>query len=92
MRGLLGGDYGIMANGSENMRDCKPDPEEELQRARKRRLKIQTDIDAFMEFDSYSFQRELAFQLLGSMMVAKEEAIQVEHHWLEQINDEADAT
>ena len=66
--------------------ECKPDPEEMLQRARKRKEKIQQDIHAYMGFDTYRINNDYALQFLGAMHLRLYQAGAEEQRWLDEID------
>ena len=66
---------------------CRPDPEDMLQAARKRKEKIVEDIASFRKIDSYYPCDEKALaQVFGSMHVALYDAEDNEQYWLNEID------
>ena len=67
-------------------RECKVDLEEQLQRARKRREKVEQDITAFWSLGDYYKAERAAVSLLGAMHVELKATIANEQRWLDEID------
>ena len=69
--------------------ECKVDPEEQLQRARKKKERIEKDIAAFNEFGDYYFHdsERLSQMLYGVMHYELKMANDNIERWLKEIDN-----
>ncbi len=82
---MLGDDNRNAAMGLA--KECKIDPEEMLQSARKRKEKAKADIESFRKLNDYhQIEEKTMLALFGAMHVSYYSAIDTEHRWLEEID------
>lgn len=68
-------------------RECKPDPEDMLQNARRKREKVEQDIKAYEGFDNYHRASPSAHcEVYGAMHAELVVAKKSEQHWLDEID------